>query len=339
MGRVPEKDARRFRRRICCRYVRGPTKCIWMCHYFATCRGAISDRGSRTCCAIVGKPPPRPIRGCNLLNLDRRSDLALTALSQNVTPRDGPNASHVTDLTGSAEFLEELSSAPLIQNDHHRQNGTYRFFDRMEAIHSAQADITKYGATRSGETCIRRNAQAGALDVLRTDDVVGIWIPQNRRRRGTHRVLHDTGGSVIVENQCKLLRRHKARGRIRIRQEAASTPVAVTQNADKVESDNVSDAQSIPGNLLSLQIPPKSSASKDSIPSSAIPSVPSNGSIVLNLILRQSTDAVLVDSPTPSVPFDNDECEDAMLLESLPSACGFSDEQTQSPVYSSCSFF
>ena len=181
----------------------------------------------------------RAIHECNLPNLDHHSKLALSVLAHNATPCSGSNVSHATALTGRTEFLEELFSTPLIPHDNHHQSGAYQFFDRMNAIRSAQAAIIKYDASRDVQTCIRRNTHTGTLDVLRSDDLVDIWIPQKHRWRGAYRVLHDTGRNVILENQGKLLKRPKAWTRLRSRQEAASIPGALSSNADKVVSDNL----------------------------------------------------------------------------------------------------
>ena len=140
----------------------------------------------------------RAIRDCNLLNIDHHAKLALSVLAHNVTPCSGSNISPVTSLTDRTEFLEELSNTPLIQHDNHHQRGTFRFFDRMNAIRSAQAAIIKHDSVRAVQTCIRRNTHAGFRDILQNDDLVDIWVPQKHRRRGTYKVLHDTGGNAIL---------------------------------------------------------------------------------------------------------------------------------------------
>ena len=96
--------------------------------------------------------------------------------------------------------------------------------------------------------------------------------------------------------------------------------------------------QSIPDNLIVPSDLAQASASNDAIPSSVSPNASPHGCSALDLIRQQSRDSVLVDSPTTSFPFDDDEVGDAMLIESLPSTCGFSDEQTQFQLYSLCVF-
>ena len=84
----------------------------------------------------------------------------------------------------------------------------------------------------------------------------------------------------------------------------------------------------------------QSSVSVDVSSSSGLHRVSSHGSTALDLIRKLSQSVDLIDSPPTSGSVEIDERnDDALLLDSLPSTCGISDEQTQFPIYSSCIFF
>ena len=273
------------------------------------------------------------IRDFNLSDLDHHSKLALSVLAHNITPCSGATICPVAALTGRTEFLDELSQTPLIKTDHRLQTGSYRFFDRMQAVKFAQAAITQHDPSRAVQTCIRRNLQAGSSEAPQADDLVDIWIPQKHRWRGTYRVIQDTGRNVVLGNQGKLTKHPKAWTRLRDRQETTSVPVPASPSTDPIVTAAVPDNMNVQTDLAS----PAPLNAVIIFPANANDS--SHGQAALDLIRMQSRDSTAVDSLPAVVPFDHEDLEDVSFLQSIPLLCGFSSDRLQFPVYFSSIFF
>ena len=134
----------------------------------------------------------------------------LALLAHNMTPNSGRRIAPLTALNGRPGFIDQLSHATVIEagGDRYDSEENSRT-KRLLLVKKAQARIIEFGATRTIQLCLRKNAmvqsqiylhEGGAVDFWIAKKNVDFWIAKKKRWQGTFRVIYDSGSSVLVGN-------------------------------------------------------------------------------------------------------------------------------------------